>query len=402
MFNFFRFMLPRFDVDTGGSGGGTSSELSAPTTSTPAPASSAPIVPAASSSEPAQPVAQPDKPAAMQNPLRTGQSFATQTNQPIVPAIPVATPAQPVASEPVIEELDWAGRKVKVTDPVIKDLHKDYSSLNGEYTRSQQRVRDLEDQIQKATTSAQPVAPQASVQPQQAAPDPVRLKEINEKYLEMVYEDPIGANVWLNQQPEYQQMIRPIQQQHMESYLTDTQKKEQERTQRVTDVRPTLEGKYTDYRQMLPVMQEVVNRFPHLAQQIVDNPTSEVFESVYWMAKGTSGITKDDPTSPEQQIPQQPVPVQNAQPVAPTSQPVTAEQLLADPNFIKQIIANPQIQQSIISNYVNGVNNGQSQMPVMIGNQPGGQAPSAPDFQPKNIREAGKAFRSWTNRANPG
>lgn len=416
---FKRFRIPKFNIDGGASAGGGASAPAAggmvdTSSSASSPASAPQVTPAGTATS------------TPENPLRTGrlpgQGQGTEQQPPAVPS-PAGTAAAAPNVVPAVEEIDWAGRKVKVVDPIIKDLHRDYSNLNGAFTQASQRVKDLEGQVsamQQILTNVQAMNPQSSQQPPaQSQPQPPaeptaeRLQEINDKYWEMAHDNKLQADKWLMEQPEYQQMMQPVQQKQVETYLTETQQKEQARKQRFTEIRTSLESKYSDFRDMLPHMQRAVEQYPHLAEQVATNPTIEVLESAYWIGKGLAGNpggaspqqppAQPDPTPPaqHQQPPVAGAPQQAAgQTAASDPQQSIAQQLLGDQNFLAQIAANPQLQQIIISNYLKGVNTTQNQVPMMIGNQPGGQPPSTPPFEPKNVKEAGKGFRAFLGRQN--
>lgn len=381
----FRFISPLFNPDDGGSGG------EAPATATaPAPVTTSEVAPvAATPAAPVTPVTVNTPP--LHNALRTGT------------IAPVVTPQiQPVITTPAaVEEIDFGGRKVKVTDPVISEIAKDYKELTGTLTRETQRAKDLETENNrlKGIANQPPVTPQPApevVEP--VKPTPERIKEINEKYLEMAYENPYEAQVWLNQQPEFQQVLSPIQKQNVETYLTETQQKENNKKNEFQQLGKTMETKHEDFKAMVPHMQTVIERFPSIGEKLANNPTIEAFEEAYQAAKLISGQTAPlaiptaEPPASNQTVPNQPV--------TPATQPQTIEQMLADPEAMKQILANPLVNQSIINNYVSGVSNAQQQMPHVIGNGPGGNPPAMPRFEPKDIKEAGKGFRDFVRR-NP-
>lgn len=362
--NMFRLLHPMFE---GEGGGGGSSE------STPAPA-------------PADTVVTPVTPAATA-PVET------------TPTVPAHNPLRPetvkTETTPTVEEIDLGGRKVKVTDPVIRDIAKDYKELTGTLTKESQRVKQLEDDLRIERAKQTPIAPATPtpepVPVEPAKPTPERMQEINDKYLEMAYEDPFGAQVWLNQQPEYQQLISPIQKQQVENVLTETQQADKARKDGLNQMRETMESKYPDFKEMVPHMQKAIEMFPSLGEKLANAPSVESLEEAYRAAKLVSGNNTTTPATPA--TPTNPV-VQE--------QPKTLEQMLADPEVIKQIIANPQITSTIISDYIKGVNGSQQNIPVMIGNQPGGAPTAIPPMEYKNTKEAGKGFRDWMRRNSTG
>lgn len=362
--NMFRFLHPLFEAEGGGGG----------SDSTPV-ASTTPVVPVTVAVEPV--ITETPK----HNPLR-----------PVTIETPVTTTPAPTT----IEEIDLGGRKVKVVDPVILDIAKDYKELTGALTKETQRSKQLEGDLTalRNTIANQPPAVSTPATPPPTEPattSPERMQEINDKYLEMAYEDPFGAQVWLNQQPEYQQLISPIQKQQVENVLTETQQADKARKDGLHQMRETMESKHSDFQDMVPHMQKAVELFPTLGEKLANSPSVESLEEVYQAAKLVSGNNTTTPATPA--TPTNPV-VQE--------QPKTLEQMLADPEVIKQIIANPQITSTIISDYIKGVNGSQQNIPVMIGNQPGGAPPAIPPMEYKNTKEAGKGFRDWMRRNSTG
>lgn len=365
--NMFRFLHPLFEAEGGGGG----------SDSTPV-ASTTPVVPVTVAVEPV--ITETPK----HNPLR-----------PVTIETPVTTTPAPTT----IEEIDLGGRKVKVIDPVILDIAKDYKELTGTLTKETQRAKQAEDDLAALRNSIANQTPAVSTPPptEPATTSPERMQEINDKYLEMAYEDPFGAQVWLNQQPEYQQLISPIQKQQVENVLTETQQADKARKDGLNQMRETMESKYPDFKEMVPHMQKAIEMFPSLGEKLANSPSVESLEEAYRAAKLVSGGTATPVTTP----------VTPATPATPTNpvvpeQPKTLEQMLADPEVIKQIIANPQITSTIISDYIKGVNGSQQNIPVMIGNQPGGAQPAIPPMEYKNTKEAGKGFRDWMRRNSTG
>lgn len=357
MYLLFRKSLNPFFNSEGEGGGSESSPVVTPSTPSPP--------------EPTTPAPETNS-TPTHNPLRTGNLEA-----PVVPAPTV----------PVVEEIDFGGRKVKVIDPVIHDLAKDYRELTGTLTKESQRVREMEAEILRLKTLPTP-APAAPEVVQPVAPSPEKMKELNDKYLEMQYEDPVGAQFWLQQQPEYQQMLKPLQQQQVETALTENQKAEKARQDDFQAMRVSMEGKYADFKDMVPHMMEAVKQFPSLAEKMINSPSVDVLEEAYNIAKLLGGQTASTPVTPV--VPQ----------AVPTT-PESAQTLnLADPEVMKLIMANPQITNQIITSYINGVNNNQQQIPVVLGNQPGGSSPAMPPQLPSSIKEAGKMFKASMQR-NP-
>lgn len=325
----------------------------------------------------------------------------------------------PKSTEQPEEELDFAGRKVKVTDPIIRELHRDYMNLNSAFTQASQRaaqaelkasqleaeLRQIRETVEAIRQSQQ--AEKLKTEEDKPSISPERLQEINEQFLEKFYDDPLGAHIWLMEQPEYQQLIRPRLSPQVETVLTEAQRREMERQQQAARIRETMESRYPDFREMLPSMQKVLERYPHFAEQIATNPTPEVIESVYWIAKGMIQATQQ--ASEQAGIQQQTTSsisttdlsgkAQMAEPKkAELDLQALADQLAQNQEFLAKIASNPQLQQIVISNYVKSVQNAQASVPITIGPEAGGQVPMTPPQKISNLRDATNAFRSFLSR----
>lgn len=263
-----------------------------------------------------------------------------------------------------VEEVDFGGRKVKVIDPAIKDLHGDWTELSGTLTREQQQRKQLEEELEdlraKLETSKQPDEP--------SQPTEDRLREISEKYAEMAYDDPVGAMIWLNQQPEYQQALKPIHEQSVQSVLTETQQRQAQIADKIKTQANELSAKYPDYLDNLTEMDAVIEQYPHLQEQMKTNPTKELMESVYFMAKGRTF----NPTSEKK-----------------------PEELLQDDEFVQSVVQNESIRNKIIQDYLDQVNNNQ-QTPQIVPS--GGQAPSLPDQPLETVGDGTKAFKAMLKK----
>lgn len=304
-----KFRMPMFDQD--GEGGGASTEpTSIPVTETPVVQST------------------PYQPLMDYNPLL--QSEPT----------PPATPQEPPAT---IEELDFSGRKVQVVDPVIRDIHKDYSALQKTYNETNMSMKSLQEQNQIyqnmiQTFQQQGQAPQAQAPEIETAPGPT--PEDNESFMSKWYDDPI-LTVEAMIQARVDAALKPMQQEKA-----------------VNSEIQTLQEKYADFHQHVDSMQEILRANPQLADQGL--------ETVYFVARG-------------QQTSQQ----------APTPTP---EQLLNDPQFRTQLMGNEQFRNEIISSYMQTRTNTNQQVPPVMGNQPGGNPPAIPENRPTSIKEASRMF----------
>ena len=328
---------------------GEGGEGGAPASSEPAAASSSPA------GEPTPATSEPTFNFTQGWGLPKDQAAAAQVNpliqQPIVDPLKATPPVQPTK-----EVFDFAGRKIEVTDPailsVLKDVHKDYTNLQGTYTKTNQEIQELRTQKQiyeQTIQGFQQQQPPAAAQPQNQEPPTTELTA--EEFMEKFYENPQAAlqSMFEKQfESKVKPVIEPIQQ----------REKSAEQERQMNEQVSSLSQKYSDFNDHIASMQEVINENPQLAAQGL--------ETVYFVAKGRS-----------------------AQP--PTQAP-TPEQMLADPTFVSQhIMSNPQIQQQMISQYLQGKVQANNLTPPVMGAQ-GGQPPAIPENRPTNLRDASKAF----------
>lgn len=321
---------PLFEMDTGASGGGDSGgDLGgAPAPATPSVASAPPVQQGT-------------------NPL-LDDLFGQPPAEPQAPMLGEEPPAAPT-----VEELDFAGRKVPVVDPVIREIHKDYSNLAKTYQETNQSVRQLQEQNQMYQQMIQYFQQQGQ-QPQQAqapAEPPAPSPEDNEQFMSQWYDSPIST---------VQQLIERQVQSLVESQVKPIIEPIQRERQYSQELQQ-LASKHSDFQEHLPVMQQIVQSNPNLA--------SQGLETVYWVAKG-----------------------QNVQPQQPT---YTPDQLLQDPQFRQQLLGDEKLRNEIVSSYMQQRQQTNQQVPPVMGNQPGGSPPAMPDEKPKTIREASKMFSRY-------
>lgn len=263
---------------------------------------------------------------------------ATQSN----PLLAPQAPAQPASAQ----VFDFAGRKIESTDPnvlaVLKDVHKDYSNLNSTFTQTNQRVKEQEALInsyQAQLAQQQQNAQTAPTQPAQVSEED--LEQAKSDFMESFYDDPRAAIENLMDtmfQTKVQPVIEPIS-------------KEREWNDQVN----AMSSKYEDFGTMIAPMKEILADMPYLSQHGL--------EAVYQVAKRSA-----------------------------QAQPPTPEQLLSQPEFRDQVMANPDIQKQMYTQMVNNRQQINSQIPVVMGGQPGGQAAASPENRPTDIRSASKAF----------
>lgn len=283
----------------------------------------------------------------------------TGTNPLLDPNWMGETAASPQGT-PAIEQLDFAGRKVPVTDPIIKDIHKDYSHLQKTFQETNQTVKSLQEQnqvymqmIQQFQSQQAPAAPAAPPQPQ--GPTAEEIESFSQQYMDQFYENPIAANQMLFQSPFMQDVLNQRIEAAVNQILGPMQQKEQFNTEV-----QTMSQKYPDFNTHIDAMQEVIDKNPKLAELGL--------ETVYMVAKG-----------------------QNAQPTP------GVEQLLQDPAFKQNLMANEQFKNEIINQYMQNRTTTNQQIPPVMGNQPGGSTPTIPAQSPKSIGEASKMFSRFLN-----
>lgn len=262
-----------------------------------------------------------------------------------------AAQANPLLGEPQVapqpQVFDFAGRKIEVTDPtmlnVLKDVHKDYSSLQSTYTQTTNQVKDLQAQNQTFMQLVQNMQQQAPAAQQQAPAQeaPVDLEQVKADFMEKFYDNPLEAIQSLLED-QFSKKVTPV----IEPF-----QKEQAWNQEVS----SLSQKYDDFNSMIDPMKQLIQEMPHLAQHGL--------ESVYQLAKRSQ----------------------------PTPQP-TPEQLLGDPAFREKVFQNQDITQQVVSQYLQSKQQTNQQIPNVMAGQPGGSAPSAPETRPTDIRGGSKAW----------
>lgn len=306
----FRFGTPRMDADTGAGGGGDFGGGNF-------------------GGETAAPQAQPQQQA---------DPYGRQGNNPLNQW----AQADQNPQAPTVEELDFAGRKVPVTDPVIRELHRDYSHLQRTFQDTNQTMRTLQEQnqmfAQMLQTYQQQQAPQAQAQ---AEPQGPTAEDIDAMMAEW-YENPKGFI-----QKMVQESIKPV---------IEPMQKERQYQEQVQG----LSQKYSDFNDMVPGMQQVIEANPQWAEQ-------QSLETIYLLARGQQ---------PAQQVP-------------------TLDQLLQTPEYRQQLLSNEGLRNEFVSTYMRDAQQRQAQVPPVMGGGPGGNAPFAPNDKPKTVREATKGFARY-------
>ena len=309
----------------------------------------------------------------------TFSRFAEVPNPLLAPEVPLEQQVQPegpglesqgeelTPEEQQIQEeqfLDFSGRKVKVTDPVMIDLHEDYTNLNKKYQQTNQRmlqseqaVADYQAQLQAQTAAQQSVQP---TQPQGMTPE--RRAEINNTYMEMQYEDKIGADEWLSQQPEIVAANNQRLQSEIDARVNEIVGPIQQQRQLQEEV-TNLRAKFPDFEAVTPQIQQLLAEDPNIAN-------THSLQDLYYQAKGRA--------------------LDNAPPAP------TFESMMADPTNQANIIQNPQIQKMVMENYQKSKLQQTQQIPTVMGNNAGSRVPmSAGERAPRNMQEATAAFERY-------
>lgn len=275
------------------------------------------------------------------------------------------------AAQQQIEKLNFGGREVEVTDPVFHDLHKDYSELTKTYQTTNQEKAQLaqeKEQLQQQLDALQ----QAQSQSQQGQAEsniisPERRTQINEEYMERMYEDKMAADEWFENLPEVQaekqeklnamieakanELLAPITQER------EQLKQQQEFHQQMESMRST----HTDFESMVPEIQKLIDEAPHLA----DLPNA--LETMYYMAKGRTSQSAPTP-----------------------------ETLLSDPNFQQQALSNPELQKQFLQQYQDKMKQQNQSLPNMMGRNAGTQTPmTAGNAAPRSLKEASAAAAAY-------
>lgn len=337
-----RMVGPFMDADTGATGGGEAGNI--------APAASGGGEPAA--------VPAPAAPAAPVNPLLSASLFRESPAAEAAPVVP--EPATPVVPE--VRKLNFGGREVPVVDPIVEDIHRDYTELTRTFTQTNQAYKQLESQnaqlqtmLQTFQAMAQQQQPAAQQAQAPAAPTPEELEAKKEAFMEKFYEDPQAA---------VQEMAMQLIEQKVNPVITPIQK-EQEFKAEATRLSRT----YEDFGQVVPAMQQLVAAMPDLENLGL--------EKVYHLAKTMNASAA--PTQPQ------------AEPVITPTPPAT--QATQTPDDIKaQLMNDPEFKNQLFAQMLQERQQQQAAIPPVIGNQAGGSIPTMPENKPKSIRDGSKAL----------
>lgn len=262
-----------------------------------------------------------------------------------------------------VEKLNFGGREVDVVDPIIHDLHKDYSHLNRELTQKAQELseaRQLAEQWQQLAQQKQPTAEPSTPQqtPQETGISQERQQQLNEQYMELMYENKFAADQWWNEQPEIVALNQERQRAEFQEALNERLAPiEQERQAlQAQQVANEFIQSHPDFEEHKDVMQGILNENPNL------EGLPNVLDVLYAMAK-----------------------VQKT--------PNSFDDMLADPINQQKVLENEQIRTKIFQNYQQTKLQVNQQLPNIMGNPVGSQTPmSVGESAPRSIAEA---TRSW-------
>lgn len=285
------------------------------------------------------------------------------------------TPATTTAAEEQVLKLNFGGREVPVLDPILNDLHKDYTELTKFSQTTNQELlqqRQLNEQYQQqllAFTAAQQTQQPAAQAPSNAM-SPERRAEIDAEYMERQYESKLDADDWLESLPEIQaqrkerldaivnervnQRVAPIEQREAEAQA------QQELTSQITTLRET----NPDFDTYASQISELLAASPELAN------LPNAIESLYYLAKGKSAQSAPTP-----------------------------EAMLNDASFQEKILNDPQLNQKFMQQYQQKMLQQNQNLPNMMGRNAGTQTPmSAGNAAPRSLKEASAAAAAYFNQ----
>lgn len=260
--------------------------------------------------------------------------------------LPVQQPEQQVQepAAPVIEEQPLILGKFKTQE----DLANAYNEAQRKITEQGQTLSMIQSwfEQQKAQQEAQQQA--QAQQQQQPQFTEEQIKQMNDQWFEHFSDNPIQAVAQLVQQIAGS-MIHPLQQHYQE---------QQELSQWNRQISQTA-AKYQDFDAMRPVIEQVIQEQPHLAN------LPNAVEVAYQVAKARS-----------------------YQP------PPTHEQLLQDQEFRQKILTDEGIRRAILGEATQRVQQQNANIPRIMTNQ-GGQPTVTPPNKPRSIREASMLARQY-------
>lgn len=277
----------------------------------------------------------------------------------------IPTPNDQGQETPSLEELDFGGRKVPVVDPIITELHKDYSHLTKTYQQTNQELvnaRQLAEQWQQLAQQNQQSSAQPST-PQQNSSTNIseeRLNSLNEEYMEKMYENKFEADKWWNEQPEIVALTQERQRAEIEALVSERLAPiEQERIQlEAQKIEMQFRQDHPDFEDYRDSMQEILDSNPSIGN------LPDALEWLYMKAK-----TQSTPAAP------------------------TIEDMLMNPQYQQQILQDENILNMAFQKYQEKKMNTNQNLPNLMGSPVGTQTPmSAGESAPRTLAEA---TRNW-------
>jgi len=300
-----------------------------------------------------------DTGAAQETTSQTTETQVTQTNDaPVNPLLEwmkggneEVTATEPV-TEPVTQtEPELIMGKFKSQDELIADYTAKQAQLE-QLPQLQQQFEAQKQQLEMMQSLIQSQKPAEPVKQEEPELTPEQIAEMNQAMQDKMYNDPIGfANeIKAQAQAEAMKQIQPL--------LQEREMAQKKATWDNT-INQLYEANQQEFDALKPAMQKITQQ---LGDMLSKMPPDIAAQKVYDMAKSTY------------------VP-----PVAPPAQK-TPQEMLADPEFQKLVMADPNISKMIIQQYAGQIKAGQP--PVTIGGQAGGQIPATAGNSPKSAREA--------------
>ena len=309
---------------------------------------------------------------------------ATTTEQPVNPLIAWANAGNETVNSDIPATTETSvipGAVPEVTPPAEPELilgkFKSQEEFIADYQAKQAQLDQLPQYQQQMDFQKQQLEMmQAIIQQQQKQPEsapkqepqltPKQIEQKKQEFQQRLYDDPISVLEEVRQQAiteaqkALEQQYAPMRQ-HFEA--------QQREAQWNNAVGQLAQANQQEFDALLPTMQKLTQQFGNLISQM---PPDQAAKTVYDMAKSSY-------------TPPTPAPVQK-----------TPQEMLADPEFQKIVMADPNINKAIIQQYAQQIKAGQP--PVVIGSQPGGQPPATPGESPRNAKEATKMANAWLRR----
>jgi len=314
---------------------------------------------------------EPENTGGQSTPTDGGEPERQTTFQQTVQDIQNRPPEEPGASEPKPEPepevLDFGGRKVKLVDPALKDLHNDWSRRE----RTLQQEREARERLEQETAQLRTFAaqvlsgqlPQQPAQPTEPAPagmSPEERAKINEQLLNQFWEDPMAlveqaeqrgferAKAYIDQQ------LEPIQQQNAWNTMVSN-----------------LQSEFGEaFEEVAPELMRLTEEHPERLQRPEDLRTVFLELRAEQLAQRAQGPAFD-PNDPE-----------------------FAQQLLTDPAF-------ESVRNQLITNYLQQKQTTQGQLPPSPSSTGGGgTAPAVPPNKPRTVKEAEALMRQYRGQVS--